>query len=270
VERDEFRKEVAALLPAGLEAELEAHFIRMPERYFALHAGKAAQVVGHVQMFREFLKSRWNSDENPLSPVVRWSPQPNAGHSVLLVVTWDRRQLLARICGALSATELSILNADIFTRDDGLVLDKFRVCTTKFKAVDDKRDIKNVEKLLNAALQAEEFNFHPLLAKAYAHALKREQTLQFAPRVLVNNSPEKHTVIEIVAPDRLGLLYDLVETIGRRGFDIVYARITTEAAAAIDTFHITLPEGKKITDEKRLATLREALSEIGANRPWKA
>jgi [protein-PII] uridylyltransferase len=269
VERDEFRKEVAALLPKDLDLELDGHFTRMPERYFALHAGKAAQVAGHVQMFREFLETRWNSDDNPLSPVVRWMPQPNAGHSVLLVVTWDRRQLLERICGALSATELSILHADIFTRDDGLVLDKFRVCTAKYKAVEDKRDIKNVEKLLNAALQAEEYNFHPLLAKAYAHALKREQTLQFAPRVIVNNAPERHTVIEIVAPDRLGLLYDLVATIGRLGFDIAYARITTEAAAAIDTFHITLPEARKITDEKRLGVLRDALIEVGSNRPWK-
>lgn len=270
VERDEFRKEVAKLLPAGLTAELEAHFIRMPERYFALHADKAQQVAGHVQMFREFLETRWNSDENPLSPVIRWTPQPNAGHSVLLVVTWDRRQLLARICGALSATELSILHADIFTRDDGLVLDKFRVCTPKFKAVEDKRDLKNVEKHLNHALQVEEYDFSPLIAKAYAHALKREQTLQFQPRVLVNNNPEKHTVVEIVAPDRLGLLYDLVETIGRSGFDIVYARITTEAAAAIDTFHLTLPEGRKIQDMKRLETLRQALIEVAAKRLLKA
>lgn len=270
VEREEFRKEVAALLPKRLDTELEAHFARMPERYFAVHAGKAAQVAGHVQMFREFLETRWNSDENPLSPVIRWTPHPHAGHSVLLVCTWDRRQLLQRICGALSATELNILNADIFTRDDGLVLDKFRVCTPKFKAVDDKRDLKNVEKLLNAALQAEEFNFHPLLAKAYAHALKREQTLQFNPRVIVNNSPEKHTVLEMVAPDRLGLLFDVVSTIGRSGFEIVYARITTEAAAAIDTFHITGPEGKKITDQGRLDTLRKALIEVGTSRPWKA
>ena len=269
VERDEFRKEVAALLPAGLEAELEAHFTRMPERYFALHTSKAAQVAGHVQMFREFLESRWNSDEHPLSPVIRWAPHRHAGHSVLLVVTWDRRQLLERICGALSATELNILSADIFTRDDGLVLDKFRVSTSKFQAVEDKRDVKQVDKHLNAALEAEEFNYHPLLAKAYSHAIKREQTLQFQPRVMVDNSPDKHTVLEVVAPDRLGLLYDLVESIGRLGFEIVYARITTEAAAAIDTFHITGPEGRKITDESKLVKLRKALEEAGAKRPWK-
>jgi [protein-PII] uridylyltransferase len=270
VERDELRKEVSALLPAGLDAELDAHFTRMPDRYFALHAGKASQIVGHVQMFREFLESRWNSDENPLSPVIRWTPHHNAGHSVLLVCTWDRPQLLERICGALSGTELNILNADIFTRDDGLVLDKFRVCTAKFQAVEDKRDLKQVEKLLNAALQAEEFNFHPALAKAYAHAIKRELTLEFQPRVLMDNSPERHTVIEVVAPDRLGLLYDVVETISRSGFEITYARITTEAAAAIDTFHITGPEGRKIKEEPRLKALRDALLDVGARRPWKA
>lgn len=270
VERDELREEVAKLLPAGLEAELDAHFTRMPDRYFALHAGKAVQIAGHVQMFREFLESRWNSDENPLSPVIRWQPQHNAGHSVLLVCTWDRPQLLERICGALSATELSILHADIFTRDDGLVLDKFRVCTAKFQAVEDKRDLKQVEKMLNAALQAEDYNFHPALAKAYAHAIKREQTLEFQPRVMVDNSPDRHTVIEVVAPDRLGLLYDLVERISRSGFEITYARITTEAAAAIDTFHITAPEGRKIVDEEKLADLRQGLIDAGSRRPWKA
>jgi [protein-PII] uridylyltransferase len=86
--------------------------------------------------------------------------------------------------------------------------------------------------------------------------------------VIVDNSPERHTVLEVVAPDRLGLLYDLVETIGRLGFEITYARITTEAAAALDTFHITGPEGRKITGESKLNTLRDALFDAGSRRPW--
>lgn len=261
VERQELLAGVLKLLPGDYRLELSAHFKAMPDRYF--HNNNEAQIAEHIRMFREFLETRWISDEHALRPVIRWQSRENAGHSKLHIVTWDRRQLLARICGALAATELNILSADIFTRGDGLVLDVFRVSTTRYEAVEDKRDIAKVERLLNESLESERYDFAPLLAKTLAR--RPAVVLDFPTRITINTeSHPRYTVVDILTPDRLGLLYDLLCTIGDGGFQIAVARIATEKGAAIDSFYLTDNEGRKVTDPDWLLALREALGAIAA------
>jgi [protein-PII] uridylyltransferase len=269
VARDEMLGAVMEKLPAEYELEIRAHFRGMPERYFQLpyERDAVASIVSHIKMVREFLETRWNSDAQPLAPVLRWTPQPHAGHSELWVCTWDRAELLARIAGALSATELNILSADIFTRSDGIVLDKFRVSTPRYEAVDHPVDLRKVERLLNAALAVEHYDFQAELAKVRNRLWGKVEGLPFPPRVWFDNSPPKHTVMEVLAPDRLGLLYELLGQISDDGFEIAAARITTEKGAAMDTFHLTGREGKKITDVNRLIALKYELAEIAGRSP---
>ncbi len=264
VARDELLAAVIEKMPAEYEAEIRAHFRGMPERYFQLPYERdvVAAIASHIKMVREFLENRWNSDEQPLSPVLRWMPQRHAGHSELWVCTWDRAELLARISGALSAAELNILSADIFTRNDGIVLDKFRVTTPRYEAVDHPVDLRKVERLLNSALAVEHYDFMAELNKVRSRLWGRTEVPAFPPRVWFDNSPPKHTVMEVLAPDRLGLLYELLGQISDMGFEISAARITTEKGAAIDTFHLTGREGKKINDMNRLIALKYALAEI--------
>ena len=261
VEREELFATVTKLLPGDYDIELSAHFSAMPERYFQNYS--SGQIAGHLRMFREFLETRWTSDEHTLRPVIRWESRENAGHSELHIVTWDRQQLLARICGALAATELNILSADIFTRGDGLVLDVFRVSTTRYEAVEDKRDLAKVERLLNIALEGERYDFGPMLTKA----LGRQQAvvLDFPTRIAISTeSHPRYTVADILTPDRLGLLYDLLCTISDAGLQIAAARIATEKGAAIDNFYLTDYKGHKVTDTYWLHALREALGEVAA------
>ena len=264
VARDELLAAVIEKMPDEYEAEIRAHFRGMPERYFQLPYERdvVAAIASHIKMVREFLENRWNSDEQPLSPVLRWMPQRHAGHSELWVCTWDRAELLARISGALSAAELNILSADIFTRNDGIVLDKFRVTTPRYEAVDHPVDLRKVERLLNNALAVEHYDFMAELNKVRSRLWGRTEVPAFPPRVWFDNSPPKHTVMEVLAPDRLGLLYELLGQISDMGFEISAARITTEKGAAIDTFHLTGREGKKINDVNRLIALKYALAEI--------
>ncbi len=266
-EREALREAVAARIGKGFEEEVDAHFTHMPERYFLITHGQdtGGAIVSHVKMVREFLETRWNTDDSALAPVLRWAPQTSAGHSELWVCTWDRAQLLARIAGALSAAELNILSADIFTRGDGIVLDKFRVCTPNFTVVEHPVDIRKVERLLTAALQVEHYDFDADLAKVRSRAWLMEKSPVFPASVWYDNRPQRHTAFEIIAPDHLGLLYELLTCIGDRGFEISSARITTEKGAAIDTIHITGHEGVKISDEAQLQSLKDALQRI-ANR----
>jgi len=72
---------------------------------------------------------------------------------------------------------------------------------------------------------------------------KRPQRVK--PSVAFNNeaSPAA-TLIEIVAEDRPGLLYDLTSAMSQAGCNIEVVLIDTEAQKALDVFYVTSTGGK--------------------------
>ncbi len=266
VERQELKATVAERLPADYEVEIDAHFASLPERYFQTH--KPEEIAGHLKLVREFLEKHFATEKGTLAPVLRWVPRPNAGHSELWVCTWDRHQLLARISGALAANELSILSADIFTRHDGLVLDIFRVTTSRFHAVDDERDMQRLAKLLGEALTVENYDFAPLLAKRLKRVNSWERALDFPARMTINPDINPNfTVVDIAAPDRIGLLYEILRAVSDAKFLIAAARITTEKGAAIDSFYITDLDGGRVSSAWQIHELNAALRKVLEHRP---
>ncbi len=267
IEREGLRKSVERHLPANFSDEIDAHFEFMPDRYFQTHT--AEDVAEHICLFRQFLANHCNSESSPLAPAVRWVPKPNQGHTEVWICGWDRRELLARIAGSFSSAGMNILSADVYTRGDGLVLDFFRVCTTGYEAVDDERDWRGVEKRLATVLATEDYDFTEHLAK---HKKRRgfhlSQELDFPTRISIDNDAHPiYTLIDIQAPDRLGLLYTLLRAIGRAGAQIALSRIATEKGAAIDSFYVTDVEGKKMKDKASVARLQAALGEASQQAP---
>ncbi len=266
VERQELRAAVEEWLPADFDMEIDAHFAALPERYFQTHT--SGEIAGHLKLVREFLEKHFAGEEGALAPVLRWVPRPHAGHSELWVCTWDRHQLLARICGALTASDLSILSADIFTRHDGLVLDIFRITTPRFQAVEDERDIQRVGKLLDDALMVENYDFMPLIAKRQRRVQSWERTLDFPVRIAINpHINPKYTLVDIAAPDRTGLLYQVLRAVSDARFLIAAARITTEKGAAIDSLYITDLAGGRVTSAWQLHELNTTLGKVTEHRP---
>ncbi|MEA3208341.1 MAG: [protein-PII] uridylyltransferase [Chthoniobacter sp.] len=258
IEREALRGAVTKKLAANYHDEIDAHFEYMPERYF--QAYPAADITEHIRLFRQFLESRGKEDQSPLAPALRWVSHPDRGHSELWFVGWDRSELLARIAASLSVGHLNILSADAFTRSDSLVLDIFRVCNTKFDAVTDEREISTVEKRLRQSLEAETFDFTPLLAKAMKRrGFHLSQELDFPTRLSIDNDAHPvYTLVDLQTPDRLGLLYNLLRAFGATGVPIALSRIATEKGAAIDSFYVTEADGRKLRHDTMIR-LQKAL-----------
>ena len=85
--------------------------------------------------FRRFLENLYWHDEPPLALAIAWEAFAAQGHSIASFCAWDGQEFLAKIAGALAIVPLNILSADIYTRGDNVVLDVFRVCDTRFRAV---------------------------------------------------------------------------------------------------------------------------------------
>jgi len=266
-ERVSLQASVTRKMARDFGAEIEAHFQFMPERYF--HAFDAAKIIGHIRFFRELFTEFANADFDARRPVFRWVARPEQGHSEVWICTWDRSDLLWQIAGSFAVVPLNILSADIFTRQDSLVLDVFRVCDTRLNAVSYEKDIAKVEKVLAQSLTDPEFDFGPLIARTRKNKLQPlPPEIEFPTRIRVNNeSNPLYSVVEVQCPDRLGLLYDLLRAFSDLDISIFTSRITTEKGAAIDTFYVNNNRGEKIIARDDLTALTQALNQaVSQNR----
>lgn len=262
------RKALSEQMSASYADEIEAHVSHMPKAYFNFRATDS--IVAHIRQFREFFRQLVNEEAAAgLMPVMHWEDHPEQSHSELTVACWDRRLLLARISGALAAENINILSADLYQRSDDLVLDVFHVCTTNFTAVTAKATRQRVEKAVREAFLKQTFDFSEAIAGRRKVQKGLDEMLAEVPqRAFLNNhiSPV-HTVLELQAVDRLGLLYDVLMAIGQLGHSVSHARINTEKGVALDSIYIRNSRGLKLERPAELAALQQQLDRVIFNAP---
>jgi len=260
IERESLEAAVVAQLPSDFADEIEAHFEFMPDNYF--RASEVPEIVQHLNLFRSFFENASAGNDRALVPAANWEAFPQVGHSIVSFCTWNRPHLLAKIAGSFSVVPLNILSADIFPREDHTILAVFRVCDMKGRAVTEARDRALVENTLRQTLEVESFEFAPLLEEArHKIQYRRLQELEFPAGIAIDNKAHPtYTLVQIEAPDRVGLLYDLVTALEQEGAYIVLSRISTQKGAAIDTFYINDSSNRgKITDSHRIAAVQRRL-----------
>ena len=259
VQRASLQASVTAKLPSDFAGEIEAHFEFMPDNYF--RASDVPEIIEHLKLFRSFLENVSSEGNFPLAPAIQWKAVPEQGHTVVIFCTWERERLLAKVAGSFSVVPLNILSADIFPRGDNVVLCVFRVCDTKARPVTHQRDFTLVEQTLRRALEDESFDFLPLIEKAKRQSHRLTTGIEFPTRIAIDNKTHPvYALIEIQAPDRIGLLYDVLTCLDRENLLVPLSRINTQAGAAIDTLYVVDRSTRaKITDSHRIRTIQQRL-----------
>ena len=206
-----------------------------------------------------------------LSPATAWQDEPDRGYNLVRICTWDRAGLFSKIAGSFSAVGLNILSAQIFTRNDGVVLDKFFVNDARTGNLAARESHAKFDALLDQVLNDETVDLSALIARQVvarpvyqAYAGERMATQIY----LDNEASDTRTLIEIETEDRLGLLYAISQAFAELALDISGARIVTERGAAIDTFYVRELDGSKVVVPERQAAiearLREAIARLDA------
>jgi [protein-PII] uridylyltransferase len=256
--RQEIQQRVLKNLDRQLDpAEIEAHFENLPPSYFETMSEDL--IREHIAIVHGFLKYQLTHDDAALQPVVHWRNFPEQGHSEVIVVTWDRERLFARVTGSFAACGLTILKADIFTRADDIAIETFYVATERLEAATDPRDRAAFEKILHQAMSMEQFDF----ANAFTKRAVKPRFPAYDPSELPTQvsvdlrASRTHALLDVQTADYPGLLYRIASAIAETGLNLVSARVTTEKGAALDTFYLTDNKGEKIEDDETLGALIE-------------
>ena len=186
----------------------------------------------------------------------------------LTVVSEDRIGLFAAVAGALAVCGLEVLDAVQHTDDTHHYPHGKRMAAMVFTLQPPQAGVVDWEEtvaLCNRALDGSMALRARILRRARDYERYRRQLSATPPRhtVLIDNDvSDWATVVEVHAPDQIGLLYHMTQAMQELQLDICRAKIQTFGPQAVDSFYLTTPDGSKITDPMVLSEIKLALGEV--------
>ncbi len=249
--RVETRREAAAaeLQALGVaEEKIHEYFDSMPRRYFTAHAPR--QIARHARVVFGM------SPQRRLSSAVR---EMRGGFSEFIICTPDAHGLFSRIAGVMTAHNINILGAHVYTTRAGLALEVYRL-TTPAGGEDERRlQWAELERSLEAVLSGE-VRVEDLLRRRGRPIGLQQAPMRKPVTVLASNDESDfYTIVDITANDRLGLLHDLTRVIAEHGYEVYISKAATILDQVTDTFYLKDRNGKKLRDEAAIERLRSDL-----------
>ncbi|MFN3201873.1 MAG: [protein-PII] uridylyltransferase [Bradymonadia bacterium] len=227
-----------------VNGEVDTFFQSLPTPYF--RRTLARDIARHFEMARQ-LKA-----EPPV--VVQVDARPRGDICRLHIAAPDQPGLLSIIAGVLTAQRLEILGAALNSTDGGVALDVFEVRPTdgEVRSAEDPR-WDEVQAALADVISGDT-TVERLLGSRHQRPTgprpSRRPSDERGAQISVDEEASKtYTVIDVQAPDRVGLLYDMTRALAEAGVHIYLARVTTEGDQAFDTFYVCAPDGAALDAE---------------------
>ena len=174
----------------------------------------------------------------------------------LTLVCPDRPGLFSRVAGVLAVCGLDVTEASA-SGQDGMVLDRFGV-TSAFST---DIDWPKVERELHRALDGRVALASRLAERARTYPRPIESARSLEPQVRVlNEASDAFTIVEVIGPDSIGLLYRLTRAIADLDLDIASAKVATIGNDVVDAFYVTDQNGAKVTAAQDIAEIKLALT----------
>jgi [protein-PII] uridylyltransferase len=230
----------------------------MPERYALSHSLES--IVAHAAVAAA-------RGDRPVHAALVPSRRPEVAE--LCVVAEDRPGLLARIAAAITEGRLEVLAAQVYSRprdpgtSDGRAeaVDLFWVRDRSDGAPAVERAMPRLLRDLDAVCRGQVEPDALLAERASGGSRWRERPSPAVdPEVVLDNrASDRHTVVEVFAKDRPGLLYTLARAFRTLGLSIATSKINTEGARVADVFYVAELDGSKIATGERSRLVRAAL-----------
>ena len=231
--------------------EIEHFLSDLPERY--LRSVPPEEALTHLLLSRELTREQR----------IRYrTVEPEGSNYVeITFVARDAASLFSNLCGALASKRFNILSAQIYTAYSGEAVDVFQVEVPPALRLQLGSLLDRICDRLNRVLRTgERFDWMRSVENREYVPLTPDRLELRPPAVDIKNdlSPT-HTVVEVRAPDRPGLLSDIAGVFDRWSINVDLAFIATESYLVVDVFYVTDLETNKIKEPSRLKKLREEL-----------
>lgn len=177
-------------------------------------------------------------------------------YQLTLVTASDRPGLFAAVAGTLSTFGMNILKAEAFANRRGLILDTFTFADPSRTLELNPTEVDRLRAIAERVI-AGKTDVRELLRNRPKPVLPSRHARIPATVSFDGDASATATLVEIVAEDRPGLLYDLASAIAQSGCNIEVVLIDTQAHKAIDVFYVTA-SGRKL-DPQRQTALQAAL-----------
>ncbi len=170
--------------------------------------------------------------------------------------------IFMKITGVLIAKGLRILDSQIVTRPDGIVVDTFLVKDLDFEGPPTAARMTKVGAMLVSVLTGET-TIEDCLAQNQRVSLRSEGLLRnLRTEVNIDNDlSDQFTIIDVFADNRQGILHRIAKTVYELGLSIHVAKISTQLDQVVAVFHVTEQSGKKIEDSRTCDVIQTTLHE---------
>jgi [protein-PII] uridylyltransferase len=236
------------------EEKARAFFDMMPRRYFTAHT--PPQIARHAMVVMSLQAGQ------TMATAVR---EMRGGFTEFILCTPDVHGLYASVAGTLTAHDINILGAHVYTTRSGLALESYRVSTPEGGPPERELVWREFESSLRAVLQ-QETTVGDLLkrrGRRVRPARIRERPPEDRARVTISNEESDfYTIVDVVGNDRLGLLHDLTRIIAEHGLEIYISKAAMILDQVTDTFYLKDADGKKLIDPERIEKLQRELHEV--------
>ncbi len=174
----------------------------------------------------------------------------------IFLYTYNLSGIFNKSVGFLTLSNLNILSAEIYSNIDGTIIDIFYTKPV-YEDIYFYQRIPELQKKFKDFLKLPNEEIEKLL-KAKIDKYEPENKIKIIPSITFNNNQSAFfTIIEIIAPDYPGLLFEVSNLFFKNSIEIHSARITTQGIKAIDTFYTSDMKGDKITDKMVLEKIKE-------------
>jgi [protein-PII] uridylyltransferase len=188
------------------------------------------------------------------------TPVLEASADVLTVIWPDQVGLFAQVAGVMALNGFEVLAASVGSAS-GMAIDQIRVRTLTGDPPDWARAIAQLEQAFagRLALRAR------VASRGQAYRTRKLPGAVSEPKVTFEPASDA-TIIEVAAPDSVGLLFRLTSTLAELRLDIRRAAVATIGPDAVDTFYVVDSDGSAVTDAGYQREIRLALT-FAADNP---
>ena len=184
------------------------------------------------------------------------SRRSDTGFTQVFIHTQNRKDLFVSIVAAIDQLGLDIVDAAIATSASNLTFNTFTILENDGQPVGEKPTrIEKIRSTISHYLQQSETES--------AHTRRTPRALkQFKQKTQVNYSKDPHLLcaaIEVITPDRPGLLNIIARVFVELAINLVSARITTLGERVEDVFYVTHADGSLLLDDATMDELRSRI-----------